>query len=168
MTLTTKLFQNIGSLSVNASIHLSTGSLIFQKEGNAPSPSTLLCKGAKQEQTLWHEMKHSSTTCYYLPQLYNLLLIFNNLISSAIRSDLKMNSWQKILLQAAAQLTTWRKFSSASRHRKVLTKILLLTLHTNGIQILASLLPFCVKISQPACSSVKNYLACTLLSHKLQ
>lgn len=32
--LTTKLFQNIGLLSVNVSIHLSTGSLIFWKEGN--------------------------------------------------------------------------------------------------------------------------------------
>lgn len=125
-----------------------------------------LSKQWNREWVLWPEMKQSSTTCYYLFATLQLVTYFPHFTHLCHKKRLT----NELLAEGNCYRTPTRaspslEKTSMSTHSEVF-KILLLTLRTKGIQILPSFPPLVVKISQPACSSVRNYLACALLSHK--
>lgn len=101
-------------------------------------------------------------------QHYNLLLIFHTLICSAIKSDRQMNFWQKGIATELqiGHYPVWRKLPLMSTHSEV--SCFWPCTQTAFKSSLLFLLSLCVKTSQVVCSSMKNYIAYALLSHKLR
>lgn len=97
-------------------------------------------------------------------QLYNLLLIFHSLISSAIRTDWQMNSWQKgVATELQLSYPAGENFPEWAHTEMYLLKSWFWSCTEMAFKsLLIFHLSFCVKISQPACSSMKNYLTCSL------
>lgn len=120
--------------------------LDFLEGGKCIYHGSCFPKQWNKEQILWPSMKHSSITYYCLFATLKLVTYFPQF------NPLSHKKWftneglaeGNCYRTATRELSSWRKLSWMRTQSKVFVKILLLTLQTNGIQILACFPPFFV------------------------